>query len=1066
MAYIRQNPSFKRRFNESRARQNRRFQFTFPAARYNEKVMNSSRTPPRRTSPVAFILLAWLLGAQGFAAASDGTPVDESFTTRIWQADDGLPENRVVGVVQSSDAYLWVATQGGLTRFDGVRFQRVDVAGAPGTIAGTMRVLIQDRNGRIWLAKEEGGQLFCFDGARLRILKAEHGVPANETQRSMAVDGAGRLWVSYTSGKLICYLPDGKVQAFTTKDGLPGGGGVCWLATARDGTLWFAKGGRVGIFRDNAFHVLENFGVSPVQIAPAHSGGVWVCAGQRVLKFDPGTETVELGRIVRPDLQDRAPLDPTVLMEDRSGAVWVGTLSAGLYRCDTNSVTRVEVANSGILSLAEDREGNLWVGTRGGGLVKVRRRMVSMINTASGLPFEAVQSLCQDAGGDLWAVSDSGTLARRTHNTWIIQKLPEGERPAFVTCVAAETNGAVWVGARGGHLYRWHGSKFVETGLREQLQHRALRSLLVSRSGDLWIGTDSSDVFYRKRGGVLRSFGLPPGRRFVRALAEDAAGNVWAGASDGLLVRVTGDTLVDETAKSPATSIRGLYSARNGDLWLGYAASGVGRMRDGRILRFGTEQGLPNDYVSQILEDDRDSLWFAGNQGIFQVRKQEFEDLAQGVTARITPVVYGRSEGIPGLQASFDFCPASVCASNNHLLFSMLSGIAEVRLENARLNYRPPEVFVERISADDKTLAVYQALMTTTATNGVPAMELRNHPARAEVRFPAGVQQAQFEFTALSFVAPENVRFRYQLEGLDQHWVDAGNRRLASYTHPPPGRYRFTVTACNNDGIWNKTGDSISVVFEPHFWETLSFKLLVIGASFAAVCGVVVLELRRRHRREVERLKYQRALELERTRIARDLHDDLGVGLTEIGLLGDLAGTAAALPDSSRERLHEMTGRARSLAASLDEIVWATNPANDTSASLVDYFFPYAQRLLGSAGVRCRLEVVEPLPSGNLSAEERHEFFHAYKEALNNIIRHAGATEVQIVFSAAGTNLMIRVTDNGRGLEPADRTRPHLGLPGMRERLQQLGGRFEITSAAGSGTTVSFFIPVRPGLPS
>lgn len=1020
--------------------------------------MNLRRHYPGHLLLTIFLVLG--LGVVKAFAAPGGTPLDESFTARVWQADDGLPENRVVGVVQSADGYLWVATQGGLVRFDGVRFQRVDLPGAPGTIAGTMRVLIQDRYGRIWLAKEEGGRLFCFEGAQMRMLKTEQGLPGNETQRSMAVDGAGGLWISYTSGKLICCHPDGTVENFTSKDGLPSGGGVCWLASGRDGTLWFAKGSRVGIFRDGRFNVLENFGSAGLQIAPARSGGVWVCVDQRILKFDVGVETVELGKIVPADARDRAGLEPTVLLEDRWGAVWVGTVSAGLYRCDSNSITRVEVSNPGILSLAEDREGNLWVGTRGGGLNKVRRRMTAMINSSTGLPFGAVQSVCQDASGALWAVGDNGQLARREQSAWALQPLPDGDRSAYVTCVAAETNGVVWIGARGGRLYRWQEGQVQELNLRDRFQQRALRSLLVSRSGDLWIGTDSSDVFYRKRGDEIKSFGLPPGRRFVRAMAEDLAGNFWAGASDGLLVRVTGDALVDETAMSSTVSIRGLYGAKNGDVWIGYAGAGVGRLRNGQITRFTTEQGLPNDYVSQILEDDRDSLWFAGNQGIFQVREQDFDDVGKGAATRMTPVVYGRSEGIPGLQASFDFCPACVCTTSNRLLFSMLSGLAEVRLENARLNYRPPDVFVERMTADEKTFAVYQAPITATVTNGGSPLELCNHGPKAEVRFPAGVQQVRIEFTALSFVAPENVKFRYQLEGLDENWVDAGNRRVASYTHPPPGRYRFQVTACNNDGIWNKTGDSLFVVFEPHVWETLWFKVVVTAFSFAAACGLVVLELRRRHRREVERLEHQRVLELERTRIARDLHDDLGVGLTEIGLLGDLAGATTGVPEASRERLQEITGRARSLAASLDEIVWAINPANDTSQSLVDYFFPYAQRLLGSASIRCRLEVMEPLPSGNLSAEDRHEFFHAYKEALNNIIRHAGATQVQIAFSAAGNDLIIRITDNGRGLDDVESKGAHHGLPGMRERLQQLGGRCEITNAPGGGTTVTFTIPV------
>jgi len=479
------------------------------------------------------------------------------------------------------------------------------------------------------------------------------------------------------------------------------------------------------------------------------------------------------------------------------------------------------------------------------------------------------------------------------------------------------------------------------------------------------------------------------------------------------------------------------------------------------MTRFTSENGLPNDYVSQILEDGWDSLWFAGNQGVFKVRTRDFDDVASGTATRLWPVVYGRSEGVRGLQASFDYCPNSLRAQGNRLFFSMLSGLAEVRLKYAELNYRQPSVFIERIVGDEKTFAAYQNFGGAAPTNGTAPLELCGLATERELHLPPGLQLLQFEFTASSYVSPDNVQFRYQLEGLDKNWVDAGTRRVASYTHPPPGSYRFKVIACNDDGIWNKTGAALTVVVEPFYWETVWFKLTLTAIIFLALCGGLVLLLRRRHRLEVERLEHQRALEEERMRIARDLHDDLGVGLTEIGLLGDLAGTSTGLPENSRERLKEITGRARNLAASLDEIVWAINPANDTSQSLMDYFFPYAQRLLSSASIRCRLEVLEPLPPGSLSAEDRHEFFHAFKEALNNIIRHANATQVQITVSAAGGDLMIRVADNGCGLAAISRTGSHHGLTGMRERLLRLGGSCEITSENGNGTTVQFIIPVQ-----
>lgn len=1011
--------------------------------------------------PARHLIFFWLCLSALSIRASESVPIDDSYSARIWLAEDGLPENRVVGVVQSADGFLWVATQNGVVRFDGVTFQRVEMLGFPKLIAGTMRALVLDRAGKIWLAKEEGDTVFCFSGAQVQAVTPDQGLPKNEAQRSMAADGDGNLWISYSSGKVIRYARDGKVTIFTNEDGLPTGSGVCWLIADHDGNLWFAKGSRVGLFRNGKFNVLENFSSSALRIGAARAGGILVCAGQQILKFEEGVETVQLGKIKVPEVSDRPGFESSVLLEDRAGAVWVGTVFDGLFRCSSNVVTRVEVSNAGVQSLLEDREGNLWVGTRGGGLNRVRRRMVDMVKPAVTLPFVAVQSLCQDHSGALWAVGDNGLLARIQGTNWAVQSPAGNNDQAYVTCAVADPKGPVWIGSRRGILYQWSEGQFKKMNLQASLHDTSIRSLSVMRNGDLWLATDFPDALFRLRGDQIQTFNLPAGHRFIRAMAEDAAGNFWAGASDGLLVRVTGDELVDETAKSSYLSIRCLYGAANGDLWIGYAGAGIGRLRNGSITHLRTDQGLPNDYVSQILEDDRDGLWFGCNQGIFRVRASDFEDVATGKAARVWPVVYGRSEGLSGLQASFDYCPSAVRTSDHRLLFSMLSGLAEVRLEYAVLNYRQPGVFIERVTADEHSFNTFQLNYVSNSVSIDAPRKFYKYGKRDELRLPPGLQQVQFEFTALSFVAPESVQFRYQLEGLDENWVDAGTRRMASYTHPPPGHYRFKVIACNNDGIWNKIGDTLPVTFEPYFWETIWFKLAAMVSAFVALCGGVVLVLRRRHRLEVERLEHQRAVEVERTRIARDLHDDLGVGLTEIGLLGDLAGTSQELPETGRERLKEITDRARTLAASLDEIVWAINPANDTSQSLVDYFFPYAQKLLGHAGIRCRLEVVDPLPVGDLTAEERHEFFHAYKEALNNIIRHSGATEVQVSMAAKAGDLMIQISDNGSGLQKSDDKGLHHGLSGMRERLLRLGGTCEITGNPGGGTTVIFLIPIK-----
>jgi signal transduction histidine kinase len=256
----------------------------------------------------------------------------------------------------------------------------------------------------------------------------------------------------------------------------------------------------------------------------------------------------------------------------------------------------------------------------------------------------------------------------------------------------------------------------------------------------------------------------------------------------------------------------------------------------------------------------------------------------------------------------------------------------------------------------------------------------------------------------------------------------------------------------------------VDIILQPHIWETFWFKPLVVAVVVVAMSGSVFLILRRRHRLQIQQFEQQRALERERARIARDLHDELGVGLTEIGLLGDLASApdSSANQETGRGYLHEITGRARELVLLLDEIVWAINPANDTSQSLNDYFLKFAQTLLHRAAIRCRLEVAEPFPNYGLSSEKRHQLFLAFKESLNNVIRHSGASEVRISLGFVARELVISVEDNGRGLAAGTKPGDGLGLIGMRERLQQLGGKCEVAPGTAGGTCVKLFIPVEP----
>jgi len=333
------------------------------------------------------------------------------------------------------------------------------------------------------------------------------------------------------------------------------------------------------------------------------------------------------------------------------------------------------------------------------------------------------------------------------------------------------------------------------------------------------------------------------------------------------------------------------------------------------------------------------------------------------------------------------------------------------------------------------------------------------------LRLAPGPRQVELDYTGLSFVSPRNVAFKYRLAGLDRDWVEAGARRTAYYSRLPPGDYRFEVMACNNDGVWNEAGASLAITVLPHFWETGWFLLVSLAGFTASVGGAAWSAARRRDRRRIEGLKRCHALEQERSRIARDIHDELGSNLTRIAWLSELAGADKTLPDQVEVHSRKIGGYARQMVRSLDEIVWAVNPCNDTLQSLAQYLTHLAHEYLGPTSVNCRLEIPADLPAVALPSEMRHDLFLAAKEAIHNILKHAAAREARIRLAVADGVLTLVVEDNGRGFDPAapSPSRPGHGLANLRQRMENLGGQFQCESAPGHGTRLTFTLKLPDG---
>lgn len=982
-----------------------------------------------------------------------------AWLARSWSSDDELPNNTVGGLAQTADGYLWLGTPNGLARFDGVRFENISITNIIASPNRGILTMTSGRGGGLHLGMDRGAVVSLNDGQQ-QVFIADSEL-STLTIHSLTEDAQGVVWIGYRGGS-VSRIENGQVTRFVSENGLPEGTMICSLVCDPKGQLWFIKNGQLGVWRDGKFETLQRLKSLPARLAVARTGGVWICSGFGLYKFKEGGEVEDRG-VFKP----RFPgAEPSVLMESRDGAVWIGTTLSGLFRYDGTTFESIPTTHQEILSLFEDAEGNIWVGTGGGGLNQVRPRAITLETGEAGLSFEAVQSLSEDTNGQVWAAMQNGALARQVEGRW--QALPpEANWTNIAMSVCADPSGDVWVGTRYNRMSRWQRDCFVDWGDLRQFKGQTVHTLVVATNGDLWIGEDSPTAVQRLRNGQLQNFELPNDIRVIRASAVDAAGNIWFGTSKGVLLRVAGERIVDETARTTGEPqpIRYLYATPDGSLWIGYAGWGVGRIKNGKFAMISARQGLYDDFVSQIVADDRGWLWFGANRGIFKVRHKELEDVAEGRTTRVRsvhygPGDYGQGEGRPSLQANFGNSPIALRSRDGRLWFSMRTALAVVDPGKLREDSKAPAVLLNRVKVGERVMAAYGGMVAPQKNeHGEAVLELAS--VQEGLRVPPDHRRMEFEFTALSFVGAENISFRYRLEGVDEDWVAAGaqrNERNAIYPRLPPGDYRFQVNACNSEGIWNETGAALAFVVAPFFWQTWWFRTAVITAFTGIVIAIVRYVSFRRLRSQLATLEQQAALHKERARIAKDIHDDLGANLTQISLVGELAHQDRETPEKVTAHLDKISGTARQAIKSLDEIVWAVNPRNDTLAHFIDYTGQFALDYLRVAGLRCRLDLPEQVLARELSTDLRHNLFLVVKEAINNTVKHAHATELRLQISVTNEKLAIVVEDNGRGFSQETVEVGADGLRNMRQRLADIGGTCWIQGRPGAGVKVALEI--------
>jgi signal transduction histidine kinase/ligand-binding sensor domain-containing protein len=1002
------------------------------------------------------------------------TRTDE-YQVTYWTSEQGLPQNTVNDVLQSHDGYLWIATRYGLARYDGVRFtDYTPELSAVGAETLNVSKLAEDSQGGLWLLGRNSVTL--MQHGRFRSFTLE-GAPFQGELRRMSLDPRGGMWI--TRGEGLFHFQEGRIgKSFQLGNGHDIAGviadpnGALWVETSMSprfsawhrldpvtGTVW------------SITNVLDQLESRIGGLWPDPDGSIWFAKPKELVRW-------QAGELTRYDASHAWGQDPVKgMVRDREGTFWIMSDGpAQLHRFAQGLFTSYG-REQGLFSLEDvrcvypDREGNLWTGTGGGGLSRMQPRQLVSVLGRSLSAMDEVYSISPGQNGRVWLATTYGLVQYQDGQFTTFTNASafgaSGEVLKRLRVAFEHSSGQVFCGLDFDGLCAFDGREFRLLGGIEPLyaERRLVTGLAEDARGTLWIASQRG--LGERRGNECKLWttkdGLSDERTVGLACAPD--GSVWVGTQDGGVNQLRAGRFRTYTVRDGLLSQNAwpLRAEPDGSVWVGTPV-GLNRIRGGEVRSLTMREGLADNLAYCLLEDRRGNYWSFGNRGIWRVRKDELHAAADHKLSRVNCLIYGEADGLPSVEGNGDEQPNAVALPNGELWFPMTRGVVIVNPEAMRENRIPPRVVIEEVLIDGEP--IYQDGGYTLPQHFLKAegKALRVPPGRAKV--------LEVRYTATTLMDSDKTQFRCRLNGDNQDWHEMDTRRVAVFTNLRPGTYRFEVEARNHHGYRSEKAAEFTLALEPRFVQTWSF--YGCCGALASACLGGWRWRRVRIRRHLERLERDRAIETERNRIARDLHDDLGANLTGLAVQIDVALHQLNQPERLRGHLENLSCSARGLVDIMREAVWSINPQCDTLESFCVYVCQYAEKFLRSVGIVCRFDLPQIMPARTFTSETRHHLLLIVKEGLNNAAKYAGATEVHLALSLSGSELILTITDNGcggvetfpnsSGLETASRAivpRPAgQGLRNIRQRVEALSGRFEVRSEQALGTCLEVRVPM------
>ena len=945
-----------------------------------------------------------------------------------WRVQDGDVAGVVYGITQTKDGYLWIATDGGLERFDGRQFQ-------PWTIPGSQVAfsVLGARDGSLWVGT--GHAVVRVNGGRSDLVR-------NLVGRVNAfVEGQdGSLWLARSRSRgpegPLCNLKSGSFRCYGAAEGIRCPYAAA-LAQDRQGRFWMGdsegvctwKAGKSEFFpvRNNPFRNLQ--AVSAVAARPDGS----VLVGYIHPGADLGLQSIASGRSTPfvADGIDGATLAVSALLVDREGGIWVGTEHDGIYHVANGKADHFTTADgltsNNIQFFYEDREASIWAGTVGG-IDQFHRLPLAPFSIREGLSSEQVPSVLAARDGTIWTASQQGIDVLHDGKVTNIQRR-DGLPGAAATAFFEDHAGRIWAGVDNG-LAIYGGGRFTLIRKPGGAPLGAVMQLAEDANHDVWVVSVGRPYrLYRIRADRFLDEVRPPGD--PRRIAADPDGTMLVAMQDGRLVRYRGGRLSEFGKERTPVQMTQLVVAPDGSM-LGATAAGIFHGIRGKWSRLGIAGGLPCEDVLGMVFDKAGSLWLRLQCGIAIIDANSLQRFWLNGSSRVAVTLLDITDGArPGAPS---FTPAATRAPDGKLWFATDGVLLAADPASLQTNTLPPPVHVERIVADH-----------------------RSYPAASDTRLPALTRDVEIDYSGLSFVVPQKVKYRYRMLGLDESWQDVGARRAAFFMNLAPGDYTFQVKASNNSGVWSPAGDSIRFTILPAFYQTLWFRLAAAALAAALLWLASSMRLRSVTSQIEARLSERQA---ERARIARELHDTLLQGFQALvlrfqNILDKIpaAEPVHSLIEQELERadvvLAEGRNRVRDIrgAAGLSSLREVFNQAADSTGILSPAAFVYSE-----IGVPRDLS---PIAQGEIAA--------IGFEAICNAAKHAGAKNIEARLSYGRNSLLLKVSDDGTGIDPhtldSGGREGHYGLVGMRERAHRIQAKFKITSTRGGGTTIALAVP-------